>query len=165
MQVAFPYQWFPRGDVSTGRSVVKDNKTLRPMVTATLINGTASLPFDALVDSGSDKTISFAEIGASLGIDFNDETFRKETETKTGMLFESEIFGLGKDPLKVFVTLIDIELLGHKQTVRMYWIKEKFAAGVDFALILGQDSIFSAFDIHFSKRQHKFFLNDKVFTP
>lgn len=115
MQTAFPYQWFPKSDVSAGRAVIKDNKTLRPMLTATLINGKAALPFDALVDSGSDKTISFAEIGASLGIDFNDETFRKETEIKTGMLFEDEIFGLGKDSLKVFITLIDIEILGSKR--------------------------------------------------
>ena len=98
----FPYQWFPKSDVSKNRTVIKDNQTLRPLLTATLVNNGSSLPFDALVDSGSDKTISFAEIGVSLGINFSDEKFKAETQTKTGMPFEDEIFGLvrwwGKNP-------------------------------------------------------------------
>lgn len=165
MLSSFPYQWFPRGDVSAGRQVVKDNKTLRPLLTATLIRGETHLPIDALVDSGSDKTISFAQFGTLMGIDFYNDDFRKDMQTKTGMEFEQEIFGLGKVPIPAFLTLIELEVNGKRQMIKMYWIREAFNQDTDFALILGQDSIFFSFDIHFSKRQHKFFLNDQPFTP
>ncbi len=100
-----------------------------------------------------------------MGIDFYNEEFRKEMQTETGMEFEQDIFGLGKVPIPTFLTLMEIEINGKRQTVKMYWIREKFNQDTDFALILGQDSIFYLFDVHFSKRQHKFFLNDQVFTP
>ena len=165
MLSSFPYQWFPRGDISAGRTVIKDSKILRPLLTATLIRGGTNLPIDALVDSGSDKTISFAQFGTLMGIDFYNEDFRKDMQTKTGMEFEQDIFGLGKVPIPAFLTLIEIEVNGKRQMIKMYWIREAFKQDTDFALILGQDSVFYLFDIHFSKRQHKFFLNDQVFTP
>ena len=165
MTFSFLYQWFPKSITSKGRTIIKDGQTLRPLLATTLIKDGVSLPFEAIVDSGSDKTISFEEIGIALGTNFLNEKFRVETEIKTGMPFEDEIFGLGKEPIRAFITLMDIEVTGHKQTVRMYWIREKFDPHSDFALVLGQDSIFSMFDIHFSKRQYKFFLNDQVFQP
>ncbi len=100
-----------------------------------------------------------------MGIDFYNEDFRRDMQTKTGMEFEQDIFGLGKVPIPAFLTLIDLEINSKRQTVKIYWIREVFNQDTDFALILGQDSIFYLFDIHFSKRQRKFFLNDQVFTP
>ena len=163
--VRFEYQWFPKGDATSKGTLFKDTKTLRPLFTATLINGEARLPIEGLVDSGSDKTLSFAQFGTLMGIDFYNENFRKEMQTKTGLEFDQEIFGLGKVPIPAFLTLMDIEANGKRQTVRMYWIREVFDQDTDFALILGQDSIFSMFDIHFSTRQLKFFVNDEKFEP
>lgn len=169
MPSRFKYQWFPKGDATksngAGRTVLKDNKTLRPIITAILIKGETKLPMDALVDSGSDKTVSFAQFGALMGIDFYDEKFRQEMESKTGLAFEQDIFGLGKVPIAAFLTLMDIEVNGKRQTVKMYWIREKFDQNTDFAIILGQDSIFYTFDVHFSKRQDAFFLNEEKFNP
>ncbi len=121
--------------------------------------------FDALVDSGSDVTLSYAAFGRILGMPFEDKTFREKSETLTGLPFEHKIEGIGKDSVPVYVAPATLTINGKEILASIHWIREKFNPENDFAVVLGQDTIFSLFDVHFSKRQHKFFINDEVFAP
>ncbi len=139
----------------------------RPMLRVSiLINNEVKQPdWDALVDSGSDKTISYAEFGKSMGVNFEDKALRQEVD-RLGWNFDWHIEGIGKGQIPVCITPADIQINGKLiKKVQMHWIKHSFTDGSDFPVMLGQDTVFQAFDIHFSKRQRIFFLNDEVFTP
>ena len=139
---------------------------LRPMLKVYFKSHINTLPaFDALVDSGSDITLSYEEIGRKLGIDFDDEGFRKKTELQTGLPFNDKVSGLAPKPVDVFVVPVELSINGKTMKVCVRWIKENFNSETDFPIMLGQDSVFWLFDIHFSKRQHKFFLSEEVFQP
>lgn len=139
---------------------------LRPIIRVTLKYGDTVQDFDALVDSGSDVTLSYVTLGVPMGLKLNyDDTAKKKIETLTGLPFDHTINGLGKEPVKVCVVPAKLVIYGKEITASIHWIKEDFNSATDFSIVLGQDTIFSLFDIHFSKRQHKFFLNEKVLTP
>lgn len=139
----------------------------RPMLRVSVsINDQVKQPdWDALVDSGSDKTISYAEFGTRMGIDFKDKDLVNQVDA-LGWTFDWHVEGIGKEKIPVFITPVDLIINGKLiKDIQMHWIKQSFTGGADFPIMLGQDSVFQAFDIHFSKRQRKFFLNDEKFEP
>lgn len=158
MTDSFKYQKFPSG---------KPEAAFRPMIKVSFaINNQPIQPaFDALIDSGSDKTISYEMFAYFLGIAFSNKKL-KENVDSLGWEFNSEIEGLGPEPIKVYKTPVDMIINGKIiKNVQMHWLRLPFKAATDFPVMLGQDTIFEAFDIHFSKRQFKFFLNEDKFNP
>ncbi len=138
----------------------------RPMIRIRFLNTKASLPdFDALIDSGSDITLSYESFGRQLGIDFDDPKVRRKSEQQSGWPFEDQISGLAEAPIPVYVVPVHMLINGQESLISMRWLRMPFNPETDLPVILGQDSAFSLFDIHFSRRQMKFFFNDKVFTP
>ena len=79
-----------------------------------------------------------------------------------GLEFESNFFGLGKEPIKVYTYPISIFMHDREEKIVVRWIKHDMDSRTDFPVVLGQDSIFMYFDIHFSRRQKKFFLNKDI---
>ncbi|MBI2574436.1 hypothetical protein HYV82_00960 [Candidatus Woesearchaeota archaeon] len=116
----------------------------RPMVKVSFIKDNRKFPTDALVDSGSDITLSFVEIGESLGINFKSPNTKKNVELM-GFEFESEFFGLGKDPIKVYTCPISILMHDRKEIIVVRWICHKMDSNTDFPVVLGQDSLFMCF--------------------
>ncbi len=141
----------------------KDPK-FRPMIKISMTEKSV-LPLDALVDSGSDITLSYEEIGRGLGIDFDNPACKKKVEEEHALPFNDQVFGLNNEPIEVFIHPISMNIHGKQDVFVIRWIRAKMdAENTDFPVILGQDSIFSLFDIHFSKRQNKFFLNEKILS-
>ncbi len=154
----FEYKTFPEGNTERKK---------RPILRLTLRYGKESLTADGIVDSGSDKTISHEVFARDIGIVFESKKLREESEIKTGIPFDHEIIGLNNQPIPVYVVPVELEIAGKKLDVPVHWIKKEqpFTPKIDFPFILGQDSIFELFDVHFSERQRAFFLNDDVFSP
>ncbi len=133
---------------------------LRPIIKATLEYGKTQIDFYSLVDSGSDVTISYEELGRGMGINFDDQELKKQVDKK-GLKFDDKITGLtGSCP----VYTVPIKLIfNNKETeIVVLWLRTRLDTKADFPLVLGQDSIFQIFDIYFSKRRHKFILTDEI---
>lgn len=153
MSIPFSYQPFP----------LASPDRLRPMIRVTLQVGSTVQDFDALVDSGSDVTLSHVDIGVPMGITFEcGANEKKRIEQLTGLPFEYKISGIGSEPVNVYVVQAIVLINGKRIEANIHWIKGNFNPGGDFPIVLGQDTIFSLFDINFSKRQHKFFLSEEV---
>ena len=153
----FEYKTFPKGNTERKK---------RPVMQVTL-KAKENITTDAILDSDSDKTSSHELFVRDIGIIFEDAKFRKETELKTGLPFEDYVIGLNNQPIPVYIVPVQLEIANKKITVSVYWIKQNqpFQPEKDFPVILGQDSVFEIFDVHFSERQRKFFLNEEKFAP
>lgn len=148
----YNYQLYPPGET----------EKYRPIVQARVgYNGTLT-GFHAIVDSGSDWTISFAEIGEALGINFNSKQLEKELESK-GVKFKDKIEGI-TGSCEVYTVPANLVFNDKEATVVIRWLRAKFDPTRDFPLILGQDSVFSFYDIHFSRRQRMFSLNTEILS-
>lgn len=148
----YTYQLFPPGET----------EKYRPMIKAKVCYNAQPLGFHAIIDSGSDWTISFVEIGEALGINFDSALLKEEVESK-GLKFEDYVEGVSGS-CGVYTVPANLAFNGKEETVVIRWLKAKFNPAKDFPLILGQDSIFSFYDIHFSRRQKKFFLNTEIIS-
>ena len=148
----FNYQLYPLGETEKYRPMIK---------TRIGYNGALS-GFQAIVDSGSDWTISFVEIGEALGINFDSDLLKEEMESR-GLKFKDKVEGITGN-CEVYTVPANLAFNDKEATIVVRWLRTKFDPKKDFPLILGQDSIFSFYDIHFSRRQKKFFLNSEVLS-
>ena len=149
---SFDYQLYPPGET----------EKYRPMIKVGLCYKESTAGFQALVDSGSDTTISFVEVGNALGIDFSDTRLASEIEGM-GMKFLDRVEGL-TGGCEAYTAPAKVVFNGREETVVIKWLKQRLDPRNDFPIILGQDSIFSLYDIHFSRRQKKFFLNTEILS-
>lgn len=132
---------------------------LRPIVKVFIKYRNTEAGFHSLIDSGSDITLSYAELGMALGINFDDPKLKSLVEEK-GIPFEDEISGL-TGACKVYNVPTTISFGGKEIEVIVRWIRQPLNTKTDFPIVLGQDSIFELFNIYFSKRNHKFILTDE----
>ena len=97
---------------------------------------------DALIDTGSDKTISWLDpLGYKLGIadDFEGEP----TDTLKGL------FGEGSAWCKhTSIWIDDVQL-----NIPIYWITKKYDIEREYQLILGRKTIFEHFDVIFRQKE------------
>ena len=137
----------------------EQNKVFRPLIWTKFTSLKRESPhYESLLDSGSDKTISYQEIGEYLGINFSDPKTRVFVES-CGYQFEEELEGLtGK--AKAYNHPIKIKIDGIiEEEVWVKWFKVPLQPGRDFPIILGQDWIFFNFTICFNKYDREFTLN------
>ena len=148
----FSYQLYPLGET----------EKYRPMIKTGIRYNDALSGFQAIVDSGSDWTISFVEIGEALGINFDSDLLKEDMESK-GLKFKDKVEGVtGK--CEVYTVPVNLVFNDKEATIVVRWLRTKFDSQKDFPIILGQDSIFTFYDIHFSRRQKKFFLNNELLS-
>jgi len=123
-------------------------KVLRPMVLASINKKIPSYP--ALIDSGSDKTISYLEpFGESWGISI--DNFEGEPE---------EISPLSSIPLLARIAYFDV-FIGDIYCVNLpvHFLIKKFDEKKDnYPIILGRNIFFKEFDILFRERENKVYL-------
>ena len=150
--LSFDYQLYPPGET----------EKYRPMIRVELAHNESTAGFQALIDSGSDWTISFVEIGQTLGIDFTSQELKSDVE-KAGIKFNDKIEGL-TGLCEVYTTPVILVFGDNEEQIIVRWLKKKLDPGRDFPVILGQDSVFSLYDVHFSRRQKKFFLNTEILS-
>ena len=98
---------------------------------------------NALIDTGSDRTISFLEpFGYQLGV--GDEI---EGEP-------DQIRGLSGTE-KAFPTHIGIWIGKHRLNVPIFWLTRPFKINEDYEMILGRKIIFDNFDVVFSQKEKR----------
>ena len=117
----------------------KLEKVLRPLALVGLTS--KNIKFDALIDSGSDRTISFLDpFGYELGIgdDLSGEP--------------DEIGGLsGSEP--AWPIHIDLFVGNRRLNVPVHWLTRKFDVQKDYPVILGRKIIFDYFDVVFRQKE------------
>lgn len=89
----------------------------------------------SLIDSGADKSVSFKEIGESLGIIFSGSP----TEPVDGLTGSEKAW---KKPVRM---KIGDEIL----LLEVLWLNRQMDTASDYPFILGRDTLFDAFDIEF----------------
>lgn len=126
----------------------RKEKVLRPMVLASIKGKNPSSP--ALIDSGSDKTISYLEPWGKLW-DIDIEDFEGEPV---------DISPLGHSKLKARVGNFDV-YIGEKYQINLpvYFLIEPYDDKYDnYPIILGRNVFFEKFDILFRDREKMIYL-------
>lgn len=131
--VIFPYK--PHETIVSG----KLETVLRPMALVGIKR--QNFKMNALIDTGSDRTMSFLDpFGYLLGVgdDLNGEP--------------DEIRGLSGTE-SAWASHIDIWIGEHRLNIPIFWLTRKFRIKEDYEMILGRRIIFDNFDVIF--RQHE----------
>src|SRR3989344_9390423 len=119
----------------------KLEKVLRPLALVGLTS--KNIKFDALIDSGSDRTISFLDpFGYELGIGDELEGEPDELRGLTGTE-------------KAFPKHVDIWIGEHRLNIPIFWITRPFKINEDYEMILGRKIIFDNFDVLFRQKEKK----------
>ncbi|HUX81043.1 MAG TPA: aspartyl protease family protein, partial [Candidatus Paceibacterota bacterium] len=106
-----------------------------PYITIYIHNGTASIPIEALVDSGSDGMVIHAGLAKDLGID-SDKCPRKSLGGATGLK-------------EGFTADVSYEVDGFpKETIET---KAIFIPDLPVACLVGQEDLFKRFIVQFEK--------------
>jgi len=105
----------------------------RPVIPITLINGSNSIKYLALMDSGADLCVFHAEIGEQIGIDI--ESGKKQ-----------ELYGIAGEEMLAFFHHIETEIGGYKLPCYAGFCKE--LAKMPYG-ILGQQGFFDIFNVTF----------------
>ena len=96
---------------------------------------------NALIDTGSDRTISFLDpFGYQLGVGDDLEGEPEELRGLTGTE-------------KAFPKHVDIWIGQHRLSVPIFWLTRKFKIAEDYEMILGRKIIFDNFDVIFKQRE------------
>jgi len=112
--------------------------------------GKRKVEMPALIDSGSDKTISFLKpFGNLLGIDIDD--FEGEPDTLSGL------FGSGP----AWPKHIDIWIGEYRFNIPIFWLTKPFNIESDYQMIVGRKVIFDNFDIVFCQKEGKIYFYKK----
>jgi len=105
---------------------------------------------NALIDSGSDKTISYMEpFGKMLGV--NIEDFEGEPEELNGLT------GSGK----AWPKHMPIWIGPHRLNIPIFWMTKPYNIRTDYQMILGRKILFNNFDIIFREREKKVYFYKK----
>lgn len=119
----------------------KLERVLRPMALVGVKR--QNFKMNALIDSGSDRTICFLNpFGYQLGIGDDIEGEPEELRGLTGTE-------------KAFPKHIDIWIGEHRLNVPVFWLTRPFKINEDYELILGRKIIFDNFDIIFKQKDKK----------
>lgn len=141
--IIFPYK---DSEIKKGkeREIVK-----RPMALVSL--GKQKLQMAGLIDTGSDKTISYLyPFGQMLGVNIND--FEGEPEPIDGL------FGSGS----AWASHIDLWIGKYRLNVPVYWLTNPYdPKRCNYSLILGRKIIFDNFDIVFCQKEKKVYFYRK----
>ena len=141
--IVFPYkEWEIKKDKS--KEIVK-----RPIALVSL--GKQRLQMAGLIDSGSDRTISYLyPFGQMLGVRVED--FEGEPEPIQGL------FGNGS----AWASHMDIWIGKYRLNVPIYWLTNKYDTDrCNYNLILGRRIIFDNFDVVFSQKDNKVYFYKK----
>ncbi|MBI1935878.1 hypothetical protein HYS31_05545 [Candidatus Woesearchaeota archaeon] len=133
--IVFPYKY--HDIVISG----KLERVLRPMALVGVKR--QNFKMNALIDSGSDRTVSFLEpFGYQLGV--GDEIEGEPDELR----------GLSGTE-KAFPKHIDLWIGDHRLNVPIFWIARPFKINEDYEMILGRKIIFDNFDVIFKQNEKK----------
>lgn len=125
----------------------KLERVLRPMALVGVKR--QNFKMSALIDSGSDRTISFLKpFGYQLGVG---DDLEGEPD---------ELRGLSGTE-KAFPTHVDIWIGDHRLHVPIFWITRPFKITEDYEMILGRKIIFDNFDVVFRQREKKVYFYKK----
>lgn len=117
-------------------------KVYRPMALIGIKNKNFTMP--ALIDTGSDKIISFMQpFGEQLGVTMDD--FEGEPDTLRGL------FGEGT----AWAKHMDIWIGQHRFNIPIFWLTRPFDIESDYQMILGRKIIFDNFDVVFRQKEKK----------
>jgi hypothetical protein len=122
--ISFPYIGLPIRNPATK---ILLGTIYRPLVPIQIyFNNKASLLFEALVDSGADKSLFPMDIGTQIGIDFS-------------TIKPNKAKGIGGMIIKTYSAEIDLKLKNFK-----FQIKADFSQQIDYPL-LGREGFFDLF--------------------
>ncbi len=125
----------------------KLERVLRPMALVGVKR--KNFKMNALIDSGSDRTICFLDpFGYQLGVG---DDLEGEPD---------ELRGLSGTE-KAFPKHIDIWVGEHRLNVPIFWIVRPFKINEDYEMILGRKIIFDNFDIVFRQKEKKVYFYKK----
>jgi hypothetical protein len=110
-------------------------KTQRPVIPIKLKNGSASIGYEVLVDSGADLCIFDAEIGEAIGIDI--AKGRKE-----------EVFGVGGKASFYYLHKVEIEVGGWTYKIDAGFMPNVAGRIMPYRLV-GQNGFFENFIVKF----------------
>lgn len=141
--IIFPYKEF---EITTSKG---KEKIWRPLALVGLTRKNFRL--DALIDTGSDKTISWLNpIAHRLGLaDQFDEG--EPTETIKGL------FGDGS----AWYDHVQLWIGDHQLNVPIYWLTQEYSIDKGYQIILGGKIIFDNFDVIFKKKGKKVYFYKK----
>lgn len=134
--LVFDYLDFP--------NIKERDPTSRPAIRFVLEHKGAKMPFIGLIDSGADKSISFAIMGVSLGIKFDESQL-------------TPISGIGAEDEWTYKHGINLIVGGHSFPVLIHWIQRQFNPDKDIPLIIGRE-LFAEFNITFKHKDRKLIL-------
>ena len=119
----------------------KLERVLRPMALVGVKK--ENFKMNALIDSGSDRTISFLDpFGYQLGVGDELEGQPDELRGLTGTE-------------KAFPKHVDIWIGEHRLNIPIFWITRPFKINEDYEMILGRKIIFDNFDVVFKQKEKK----------
>ncbi|HLF53841.1 MAG TPA: hypothetical protein VI544_01555 [Candidatus Nanoarchaeia archaeon] len=119
----------------------KLERVLRPMALVGVKK--ENFKMNALIDSGSDRTISFLDpFGYQLGVGDELEGEPDELRGLTGTE-------------KAFPKHVDIWIGEHRLNIPIFWITRPFKINEDYEMILGRKIIFDNFDVLFRQKEKK----------
>lgn len=132
----FDYRKFPS---NPSEAFPQRHSANRPVIPITLISGSSSIKYLALIDSGADLCVFHAEIGEQIGIDI--ESGKKQ-----------EFNGIAGEKMPAFFHHIEIEVGGYRLPCYAGFCREltKMPYG-----ILGQQGFFDAFYVTFDYNKEK----------
>lgn len=135
--LVFDYLDFP--------NIKERDSTSRPAIRFVLEYKGTKMPYLGLVDSGADKSISFAIMGASLGIKFNESQL-------------TPISGIGAEDEFAYKYGVNLIVDNHHiLPVLIHWIQRPFNPNKDIPLIVGRE-LFAEFNITFKHKDKKLIL-------
>ena len=102
------------------------------------------MEFPALIDTGSDKTVSYMQpFGNFLGV--SADQFEGEPDRLSGLVGESN----------AWAKHIDLWIGEHRLNVPIFWLLNKFDVHSNYPFILGRHIVFDYFDVVFCQQDKK----------
>ena len=133
--IVFPYK--PHDIFISG----KLERVLRPMALVGVMK--ENFKMNALIDTGSDRTISFMDpFGYRLGVG---DDLEGEPDTIRGLSGEE----------KAWPKHVDVWIGEHRLHVPIFWLTRPFRIQQDYEMILGRKIIFDNFDVVFRQKEEK----------
>ena len=140
--IIFPYKEF---EITTSKG---KEKIWRPLALVGLTR--KDFRFDALIDTGSDKTISWLQLAQKLGLA---EKFDEGEPTEMLKGLSGEV--------PAWYNHASIWIGEHRLNVPMYWITQEYTMDKGYQIILGGKIIFDYFDVVFRKSEKKVYFYKK----
>lgn len=140
--IIFPYK---ECEITIGN---QKEKVFRPLALVGIYK--KNLTMNALIDTGSDRTISYLyPFGKSFGVNIDD--FEGEPEEISGL------FSGGT----AFAKHMDVWMGDHYFNIPIHWLTQPFSIKNNYQMILGRKIIFDHFDIVFRQKEKKVYFYHK----